>query len=393
MKIRSTVTAVLTAGIALAGLLGPAAAAHAAPSSTGLAHRSHKVCGAALDGHASCTAELQTDANGVPLATTAPYGLRPADIRAAYGLTYSSSAGRTVAIVDAYNAPNAEADLAVYRRTFGLPVCSTANGCFHKVNQSGGTAMPASDGGWAQEISLDVDMVSATCPDCKILLVEASSSSFTNLSAAVNYAASRGVSAISNSYGGTDTAGVSAYNHPGIAITASAGDSGYGVEAPASFGTVIAVGGTSLHKATNTRGWTETAWSGTGSGCSAKNIKPAWQSSTTTKCTTRANTDVSAVADPQTPVAVYDSTAYGTTAAGWIGEGGTSVASPIIASVYALSRNTASYPASYTWAHRTALNDVASGANGTCAITIWCHAAAGWDGPTGLGTPRGTAAF
>ncbi len=398
MRIRSAVATAWTTGMAIAtaaALLGPVGTAQATPSANGLAHRSHhRVCAEAPVGYASCLVEVQTDSSGTPLATTAPYGLRPVDIRAAYALTAATSGHRTVAIVNAYNDPTAESDLAVYRRTFGLPVCSTANGCFHKVNQSGGTTMPATNGGWAQEISLDVDMISATCPDCKILLVEASSSSFTNLAAGVNYAASRGVAAISNSYGGTDSvSNRTAYNHPGIAITASSGDAGYGVSAPASFGTVISVGGTSLRKAANTRGWTETAWSGAGSGCSAQNTRPSWQNSTTTKCATRALTDVSAVADPQTPVAVYDTTLSGTAATGWVGAGGTSASSPIIASVYAMSKNTAGYPASYTWAHRTLLNDVVSGSNGSCATTIWCHAAAGWDGPTGLGTPRGIGAF
>jgi subtilase family serine protease len=242
------------------------------------------------------------------------------------------------------------------------------------------------------EISLDLDMVSAACPTCHILLVEASSNSFSNLAAAVNYAASvSGVKAISNSYGGSDSSETSSYNHSGIAITASSGDSGYGIESPASYPHVIGVGGTSLVKASNTRGWSETAWNGAGSGCSTVNAKPSWQTSVT-QCSGDAVADVSAVADPNTGVSVYDSTAY-QGLSGWEVWGGTSVASPIIASVYALSGNTAGYPASYTWTHTSGLNDVTSGSNGSCSPSIWCNAGTGWDGPTGLGTPNGTSAF
>ena len=214
----------------------------------------------------------------------------------------------------------------------------------------------------------------------------------TNLATAVNYAASQGVSAISNSYGGSDSAQTSAYNHPGIAITASTGDAGYGVESPASYDSVIAVGGTSLSRASGTsRGWSETAWSGAGSGCSTQNAKPSWQTSAT-QCSGKANADVSAVADPNTGVAVYDSTPY-QGYSGWQVYGGTSASSPIIASVYTMAGNLSGYPASYTWAHATGLNDVTSGSNGSCSTSVWCHSGTGWDGPTGLGTPNGTSSF
>ncbi|MFG2190562.1 hypothetical protein ACGFNT_36300 [Nocardia iowensis] len=298
-----------------------------------------------------------------------------------------------MAVVDAYDDPTAAADLATYRSQFGLAPCTTASGCFTKVGQTGSsTALPQVDAGWAQEISLDLDMVSATCPDCKILLVEAKSASFADLGTAVNYAASvPGVVAISNSYGGNDSAAKPAYNHPGIAITASTGDSGYGVESPASFGTVTAVGGTSLVKNASARGWSESAWSSAGSGCSTINAKPAWQTAAT-RCSGKANADVSAVADPNTGVAVYDSTpSQGS--AGWMVFGGTSASAPIIAAVYALSGNTAGVPASYTWAHAANLYDVTSGTNGNCTTAVWCTSGAGWDGPTGLGTPNGTGAF
>jgi subtilase family serine protease len=353
-----------------------------------------KTCAAATTGHAACFAQaLALNGSAKPAAAGSPSGLNPADIQSAYKLSGSSASGRTVAIVDAYNDPTAEADLGTYRSTFGLAACTTANGCFRKVSQTGSTtSLPATDAGWATEISLDLDMVSAACPSCHILLVEAKTSSFANLGTAVNYAASQaGVDSISNSYGGGDSSQTAAYNHPGIAITASSGDGGYGIESPASFPDVIGVGGTSLTKASNTRGWTETAWSGAGSGCSTINAKPSWQTSVT-QCSKDAVADVSAVADPATGVSVYDTTPY-QGSSGWQVYGGTSAASPIIASVYTLSGNTAGYPGSYTWAHSSGLFDVTSGSNGTCSPSIWCHAGVGWDGPTGLGTPNGTSAF
>jgi subtilase family serine protease len=377
---------------AAAGLVFSASSSvAAAPANAGSAHRSAHVCAKVSTGYARCEALVRVNAQGKAAAAATPSGYGPADIQSAYGLAGSNASGRTVAIVDAYDDPTAEADLAVYRSTYGLPACTTANGCFRKVNQTGGTTPPRKAGDWAQEISLDLDMVSASCPSCKILLVEANTPSFANLGTAVNYAASQGVAAISNSYSGTDTAQTSAYNHPGIAITASTGDNGYGVGSPASFDSVVAVGGTSLNRASNTRGWTESAWSGAGSGCSTRNAKPSWQTSAT-QCSGKALADVSAVADPNTGVAVYDSTAY-RGAAGWLVFGGTSASAPIIGSVYALSGNTAGYPASYTWAHASALNDVTTGSNGSCPTAVWCHAGAGWDGPTGLGTPAGTSAF
>jgi subtilase family serine protease len=386
----------LTAGVGttvLVAALSSAAGAAAAPTSTSAAVSRHaeRVCSAAPVGYAACAAQVVVNSTGKPMAAAAPSGYGPADIQSAYALSATAGSGRTVAIVDAYNDPTAAADLAVYRSTYGLPACTTASGCLRIRNQSGGTTLPSTNAGWATEISLDLDMVSAACPACKILLVEANSASFANLGAAVNYAATQGVSAISNSYGGSDSSASSAYNHPGIAVTASTGDAGYGVESPASFDSVVAVGGTSLTRASNSRGWTERAWSGAGSGCSTRNAKPAWQTAVT-KCSGKAVADVSAVADPYTGVAVYDTTRY-QGASGWQVYGGTSASSPIIASVYAMSGNTAGYPASYTWAHTSGLNDVTSGSNGSCPTAVWCKAGAGWDGPTGLGTPRGTSSF
>ena len=323
-------------------------------------------------------------------------GYGPTQIQSAYALG-SGGSGQTVAIVDAYDDPAAEADMGVYRAKFGLSPCTTANGCFKKVNQNGvAGSYPAANASWGQEISLDLDMVSATCPNCHILLVEATSATFANLAAGVNAAASLGANEISNSYGGSESGATNAaYDHPGIIITASTGDTGTGASQPASYATVVAVGGTSLKTASNSRGWTETAWSGAGSGCSAYVAKPSWQ--TDSGCTKRSEADVSAVADPNTGVAVYDSVAY-RGASGWMVFGGTSASSPLIASVFALAGNAATQNAGQgLWQHggTSAFNDVTSGSDGTCSASYSyiCNARAGYDGPTGWGTPNGTTAF
>jgi subtilase family serine protease len=331
-------------------------------------------------------------ADGIVPHAASPGGLNPVDLRSAYKLPSTGGSGRTVAIVDAFDDPNAESDLATYRAQFGLPPCTTANGCFRKVNQNGGTTPPRSDVGWAEEISLDLDMVSAICPNCRILLVEASSASFNNLGTAVNRAAAMGAVAISNSYGGgefsTETSAENTFfNHPGIAVTASSGDSGFGVSFPASSRFVTAVGGTRLTRASNTRGWTETAWSGAGSGCSRFITKPSWQHDT--GCSRRTVADVSAVADPATGVSVFDT--FGGVG-GWLVFGGTSVSAPIIASVYALVGNSVN-AGSFPYSHTGSLFDVTSGSNGSCSGSYLCTARAGYDGPTGLGTPNGTGAF
>jgi subtilase family serine protease len=325
---------------------------------------------------------------------TNPAGYHPADLQSAYKLpSATAGTGQTVAIVDAFDDPNAESDLAVYRSTFGLPPCTTANGCFKKTDQNGGTRFPRRDVGWAQEISLDLDMVSAICPNCNILLVEANTNSFSNLAAAVDTAARLGANAISNSYGGsefsTETSSADPhFNHPGHAITASSGDSGFGPQYPAASQFVTAVGGTSLLTAANSRGWSETVWSGAGSGCSAFEPKPSWQLDA--GCAKRTIADVAAVADPNTGVAVYDTFRQ----PGWLVFGGTSVSSPIIASVYALAGNAGSVTyGSFPYSHTGSLFDVVSGSNGSCGGSYLCTGTAGYDGPSGNGTPNGTGAF
>ena len=386
--------------------------ASAAPSTTGLAHRNGRVCSAPASGDAACHA-IRNDtvtSNGHVITNATPAGYGPVDLQSAYGLPSATSrTGQVVAIVDAYNDPNALSDVNTYRTQFRTPtlaICTTPSPtlssnqpCFSKVNQKGqASSYPKNNGGWAQEISLDLDMVSAVCPKCSILLVEASSATFANLGSAVNRAAALGATEISNSYGGGESSSDLSYdanyfNHPGIAITASSGDGGYGVEYPAASQYVTAVGGTSLTRSTGSlRRWNETAWSGAGSGCSAYDPQPTWQSFLNPSvCTRRAVADVSAVADPNTGVAVYDSYQG---VGGWLVFGGTSVASPLIASVYALAGNAAALKyGSYPYSHTSALNDVTSGSNGSCGTSVLCNATPRWDGPTGLGTPNGLGGF
>lgn len=355
---------------------------------------------------ARCHSRVVVDENGAPRATpSVPAGFGPADLWSAYSLPAGQGTswtwnGQTIAIVDAYDNPSAEADLGVYRAQFGLPPCTTANGCFRKVNQTGGTRLPRANQGWALEIALDVQMASAVCPSCRILLVEASSNSLANLGAAVSQAATMGANAISNSYGAGEFSGEasyeSPYNHPGVAVTVSSGDAGYGVEFPAASRYVVAVGGTTLARSTASRGWSESAWSGAGSGCSAYIPQPTWQSSLGLGgCSGRMVADVSAVADPATGVAVYDSYGY-QGQKGWFVVGGTSASAPIVAAVYGVAGNAATAAASYAsfpYSNTAGLFDVVSGSNGSCGGSYLCTAVSGYDGPTGLGSPDGIAAF
>jgi len=357
---------------------------------------SKRVCAAPVSAHAACDAHVRTDAQFRPLDTTSyQSGYTPTQLRTVYAVNGLSST-TTVAVVDAYAHPNAASDLAAYRTQFGL---GTAN--LTQLNQNGGTALPAGNVGWGQEEMLDLQMVSALCPSCPILYIGANSASFNDLGHAVNTAVALGATVVSNSYGAkefsTESNYASFYNHPGVAITVSSGDAGYGVQVPAAFNTVTVVGGTSLTLNSDSTRKTESVWSGAGSGCSGYVSKPGWQHDTS--CTRRTVADVAAVADPNTGVAVYDT--YGSTGgANWYVFGGTSVAAPIIAAIYALSGNTAAIPAALAYAAPTgSLYDITSGSNGTCArrkqtsSAYLCTGVTGYDGPTGNGTPNRTAAF
>jgi subtilase family serine protease len=371
-------------------------------SGTASAESQAPVCpGPAAAGSARCHAHVVTNANGAPRAETAPKGYGPAQFRGAYGLPATASTAQTIAIVDAYDDPKIASDLNAYSSQFGLPLCNTANPCFRKVNQSGNAGpYPQANSGWALEIALDVEVAHAICPNCKILLVEASSSSLSNLAAAVNTAAKLGANEISNSYGGSEYSSEvndAAYNHPGIAVTVASGDNGYGSFGfPAASPNVIAVGGTTLTLGAGNAYGSESVWNGAGSGCSLYVAAPAWQSFLGACTGKRGTADVAADAAPSTGAAVYDTVRY-QGRLGWFQVGGTSLSSPLVAAVYALAGGLPekTSAASGLYGHlgdSTVLHDVTSGSNGTCS-TIMCKGAVGFDGPTGVGTPKGIGAF
>jgi len=350
-------------------------------------------------GYATCDSLVKTNKLHQLTASVAapPAGsLGPAQIQAAYGLPADGGAGRTVAIVDANGDSSAESDLAVFRAQYGLPACTTANGCFRKTDESGGTDYPPDDPDWAEETSLDLDAVSAACPDCQILLVEANSASGGDLGTAAKTAVQLGAKFVSNSYGvpgedPTETSDTS-YDHPGVVVAAATGDVGNVVQWPASDPDVVAVGGTTLTQDTGSaRGWTESAWDQGGSGCSAYEPQPAYQAGLGTDCANRATADVSADADPNSGLAVYDTLGQ----PGWVQVGGTSLATPLMTAMYAVAGDPTpgTYPVTYPYAHGgTHLNDVTQGSDGTCGDVL-CEAGPGWDGPTGLGTPNGVGAL
>ncbi len=348
-----------------------------------------------------CFAKQVTSLNGQPMAVPhaaapPPGSLGPKELRAAYKLPQTGGGGRLVAIVDAFDAPNAEAEMNVYRQYYGIPPCTTANGCFRKLNQDGLPGpYPPGDAGWEGEIMVDLDMVSATCPDCKIVLIEARSQNGVDLGPCVAKAHDLGAVSVNNSYGGPEddpdsVASFSFYLQPGMLVVASSGDDGYlktkndamvtlmEIAFPAASPGVLSVGSTSLRPSTSTRGWAETAWAGAGSGCSKSQTKPPWQQDP--GCMKRFVADVSAVGDPATGVAMYD---HGS----WIAIGGTSVSAPIIAGIAGLYNIT---DPSWPYAHTDGFFDVTSGRNGTCG-TYQCTAQVGVDGPTGIGTPNATA--
>ncbi|MGO9901167.1 MAG: hypothetical protein ACLP0J_16070 [Solirubrobacteraceae bacterium] len=325
-----------------------------------------------------------------------PSPMTPAFLQQAYDLTYLSQTagvGDTVGIVDAYDDPDVEADLAVYRDEFGLPTCTTANGCFQKVNQRGHTSpMPAENTEWEVEISLDVDAVSALCPNCHIVLVETNSSAWNDLFAGEKTAVAMGANQISNSYGGPlGPSWAVDYSFPGVSVVAGTGDNGFNATDfyPAAFAGVSAAGATTLASANGAqggRGYSESAWSlydgyGGGSGCDVSETKPSYQ--TDTGCTGRSYSDISADGSPSTGLLIYDSGNGGT-----LQVGGTSLASPLVAAYYALTGADTSSPG-WAYANSAQLNDPSGGSNGTCSILYICNAGVGYDGPTGAGSISG----
>ncbi len=384
-------------------------------------HLFRNVCSLPINGFAHCHAKLLTKDDAVsPLAgsTPAATSMGPLQLHTAYQLPCAPGGGvasscatpaafgpQTIAIIDAYHYPTVEQDLVTYSNQFGIPPCTKANGCLQVVNQSGGTTLPTTvNSGWALEAALDVQAAHAICQTCKIILFEANSATYNDLATAVNSAAAMGVTAISNSYGSSEWSGQTFYdafyNHPGIAVTVSSGDSGYGAGAqfPASSPNVVAVGGTSLHVYTDNSYASESVWSGAGSGCSLYEAALPLQTSLSnwsgTGCARRAVADVAAVADPNTGAAVYTSTPYsGQT--GWFQVGGTSLASPIIAAVFALAGPIGNVQANtipYNNYSLLSFHDITTGTNGSC-LTSLCKGVVGFDGPTGLGSPNGLLGF
>jgi hypothetical protein len=354
------------------------------------------VCPPVGPGFARCFAWIRTDVRGIG-PDGVPPGYAPADLQTAYGLTgYSADNGfgQTVAIVDFSDNPNAEADLGMYRAYWGLPRCTTANGCFKKKRFTNKTSVS-----WAAEESLDVDMVSAICPNCHILLVEAKGSGQDALAAGVRYAAAH-ASYVSNSWGSVEgyKGDDGDFGKRGVFFAAATGDKGYyaptKAQWPATLPTVIAVGGTKL---SSIHPRIETAWSGAASACSNVYKKPSFQRDLNTGCSMRAQADISAEADPNTGVAIYDSFGSYRGYNGWHVIGGTSASTPIVTAAYALggcsgSCANAAIKNSYLYAHASHLNDITSGSNGHCGRPL-CTAGHGWDGPTGLGSPHGLGAL
>jgi subtilase family serine protease len=371
-------------GESASALPGESGSALPGESGSALPGLSLNVCSQSVaPGQAACLTQQNMDILPVPNAQADPLtieGYQPKDLQTAYALP-SSLGGQTVAIVDAFDNPMAELDLATYRATFGLPPCTTANGCFSKVNQNGETSnYPAANTAWGKEIALDVEMVSAVCPNCKIVLVEADSASVDDLAASVDRAVALGAHVVSNSYAAPEWAGEVKeevhFNHPGVAITVASGDSGVGATYPASSAYVTAVGGTVL-TGSNGAYVENSGWKNAGRGCSQYIAKPAWQHRW--YCANRASVDVAALADPASGVAVYDSFVDSGQVGGWIVAGGTSVGAPVVAGAYALANDLGAINgAGRLYARWRQLHDVPP---------------AGWDYNTGLGSPSGVSAF
>jgi hypothetical protein len=365
-----------------------------APSADGVL-----TAGVCSSGTYRCLAHIQATASGFARPFATPAGFGAADLQAAYKVPSNLGVAPTIAIVVAYGYPELEADLAVYRTQYGLPACTTANSCLKIVNQTGATAPlpapPPPTDDWTLETALDIDMASAACPKCKLLVVQVNDNLGNGLFIGQGAAANLGANVISNSWGGPEQPGQSlaafeaALSNSGITTFAAAGDNGYndagrGPDYPATSAKVIAVGGTTLVKDQSARGYSETAWANGGSACSLSIPKPTYQ--TNTGCNFKATVDVAAVGNPQTGVAVYNSRN-----GGWQILGGTSAASPFVAGLFAATGNASKVSGEFLKANAGRFFDVTSGSNGTCSSPILCTAGVGWDGPTGYGTPNASA--
>lgn len=329
-----------------------------------------------------------------------PTGYRPGQMKVAYGFNLVSAKGKgqTIAIVDAFDDPTAEADLATFSTQFGLPACTTANGCFQLVYQTGSTP-PADTSGWSNEVAIDTQWAHAIAPAAKIMLVEANSNSFADLLAAVGVAVSHGATIVSMSFGGsefsTETSMDATFNVPGVTFVASSGDSGHTAQYPAASPFVVAVGGTHLVINASTGAWvSETAWSGSGGGYSRYETEPAYQNAVQSSGH-RGVPDVSYDADPNTGVPSYNSHACASCFTGWGQWGGTSIGAPQWAALFAISnsqrvakgRPTLTMPQTKLYpAAEAAYHDITSGTNGSCGAN--CTAVAGYDLVTGVGSPQ-----
>ena len=346
-------------------------------------------------------------AAGSSLSTPPSTAFTPAQIRHAYGFDQitNQGAGQVIGIVDAYDDPNAESDLGVFDAQFGLPACTTANGCFRKVYSGG---KPTTNSNWALEIALDVEWAHAIAPKAMIVLVETPTNSLANLLNGVEVAVQNGASAVSMSWTVSEFSGESSYDDrfvaSGVTFLAAAGDSGTGVAYPAASPDVIGVGGTSLHLNSNGSYQSETAWSGSGGGISGYEREPLYQAQFGIPDDSRGYRgapDVSYDGDPGTGVAIYDSIGI-SGAAGWFQVGGTSAGTPQWAALIAIanstraaerktnlsSTNTSVYAIAKS-SMATDFHPVTSGSNGTCGAL--CTATSGYDFVTGLGTPQAPA--
>ena len=373
-------TAVALAGVVAVSFVGSGGAAND--------HAAAAACPAAVVGFAHCHALVSVDAHGNPSASISPTGLSPGTIKSVYGFTTSAAAGagKTIAIVDAYDDPTAEADLGVFSSQYGLPACTTANGCFAKVNQTGGKSYPRKDAGWALEISLDVQWAHAIAPGAKILLVEASSNSFANLLAAEDYAKTH-AQYVSNSWGASEFSGESSYDsrfaQSGVSFFVSSGDAGLPAEYPSASPNVISVGGTTLQFSGGTF-TAETGWSSGGGGCSAYETATSAQSAFNgygqVGCAgKRATPDVSLDADPASGVSVYDSVRY-QGQQGWFTVGGTSASSPMWAGRAAVAG--AVVNAAYVYGANITYRDITAGDNGAQCLFGFdlCSGRGSWTG-------------
>jgi hypothetical protein len=356
-------------------------------------------CPPATPGTASCHSERVTAGGGEPLNAKAPVkgALSAGNLVSAYKLDRQAPPTPvTVGIVDAYDTPSAAGDMAAYRQFYGLPACTTESGCFRRLNQSGGTTLPTTQAAnWTRETSLDLDMVSATCPGCRIVLIETNSNNLDDLFAGVDAAIAAGATVVSLSFGSPEGANETTWeaklNRPGVQIVVSAGDDGYGTGYPAASQYVTSAGGTVLTAdSKTTRGWKETVWGSSGGGCTRYIPKPRWQ--TDTSCANRTDNDIAAAASN---LSVYNS--QQSSSKPWTVESGTSASAPIIAGIYALN-GAQTNGAGMLYQADDGLFDITSGTlkgsnNKNCKVAYLCAATQFYDAPTGWGTPNGTAAF